>query len=74
MKIPKLSELTSLPEAQLQEKLSEMKKELLKVNAKIATKVIPDNPGSIKQMKKTVAKILTIIQSNKKGGQKQKSQ
>ena len=65
MKIPKLSELIILPELQLQEKLAEMKKELLKVNAKIATKVIPDNPGSIKLMKKTVAKILTIMKSNK---------
>ncbi len=66
MKTIKLNELRKLSANQLNEKLTEIKKELLKVNAKIATKVIPENPGSIKQMKKAVARILTIKKENKK--------
>ena len=60
MKKAKISELKNLGKAQLEERLAEVKKELLKVNAKIATKVVPDNPGSIKQLKKAIAKILTV--------------
>lgn len=60
MKAPKTKELKNLNKQQLEDKLAEVKKELQKVNAKIATKVVPDNPGSIRQMKKTVARILTI--------------
>lgn len=68
MKTPKLSELKDLKKAQLEEKLAEVKKELMKANSKIATKIIPENPGSIKQMKKTIARILTVknqIKNNK---------
>lgn len=65
MKAPKIKELKNLGKQQLEEKLAEIKKELQKVNAKIATKVIPDNPGNIKQLKKTVAKILTVKRQTK---------
>ena len=60
MKLPEISELRQMNKKQLEEKIAEAKKELLKINAKIATKVIPENPGSVKQVKKTIAKILTI--------------
>ncbi|MFH0752171.1 MAG: 50S ribosomal protein L29 [archaeon] len=60
-----MKELKNLGKKQLEEKLAEAKKELLKVNAKIATKVVPDNPGNIKQIKKTIAKIFTIKKQNK---------
>ena len=65
MKKIRMKELKNLGKKQLEEKLAEAKKELLKVNAKIATKVVPDNPGNIKQIKKTIAKIFTIKKQNK---------
>ena len=60
MKKIRISELRSLGKVQLDDKLQETRKELMKVNAKIATKIVPENPGSVKQMKKLIAKILTI--------------
>jgi len=65
MKLPEISELRQMNKKQLEEKIAEAKKELLKINAKIATKVIPENPGSVKQVKKTIAKILTIKKQGK---------
>jgi len=75
MKQIKTSELKNLSKKQLEEKLAEAKKELMKVNAKIATKIVPENPGSIKQIKKTIAKILTVKKTiNKEGGKKEEKQ
>jgi len=60
MKLPEISELKQMNKSQLENKLNEVKKELLKINAKIATKVIPENPGNVRQIKKTIARILTV--------------
>lgn len=65
MKKTKAKELKNLEKSQLEGKLTEAKKELLKLNAKIATKIVPENPGSIKQIKKTIAKILTFKKQQK---------
>lgn len=57
----KAKELRSLTKKDLETKLDELKKELVKSNAQIATGTVPKSPGQIKQMKKTIAKILTIL-------------
>jgi len=44
----------------LNSKLEELKKELLKVNAQRAVGTTPKNPGQIRQIKKNIARILTI--------------
>lgn len=49
----------------LQSHLEEMRKELMKVNTQIATGSAPENPGKAKQLKKTIARILTLL--NQKG-------
>ncbi len=73
MKIPEVSELRQMNKPQLEEKLAEAKKELLKINGKIATKVIPENPGIIKMIKKTVARILTIKNQQKNNKEDKKT-
>ncbi len=45
---------------ELDGKLSDLKKELMKVNAQIAQGASPEKPGRIKEIKRTIAKILTI--------------
>ncbi len=40
-------------------KLTELKKELMKSNAQIATGTAPKNSGQIRQIKKAIARILT---------------
>ncbi len=44
----------------LNEKIAEMKKELVKLNAQVAIGTALKNPGQIKKIKKTIARILTI--------------
>ena len=57
----KKKELRSMTVAELKNKLEEMQKELIKENAQVATGTTPKNPGSLKAMKKTKARIITII-------------
>lgn len=47
-------------ELELEGKASELKKELMKANSQIAIGTIPKSPGKIKEMKKTLAQIITL--------------
>ena len=57
----KFNELKALDNGQLGEKLNEVKKELIKLNAQVATGTTPKSQGQIRQMKKTAAQIMTAI-------------
>lgn len=57
----KTKELKSLSKEDLLIKLSELRKELIKYNSQIATGTIPKSPGQIRQAKKMIAKINTIL-------------
>jgi len=57
----KIKEIRSLPKDELKNRLEELRKELVKLNAQIATGTTPKSPGQIKQIKKTVARILTVL-------------
>jgi large subunit ribosomal protein L29 len=59
MKITK--ELRTMSNQQLQEKLKEFKKELLKLNTQVASGASTTNPGKLKQTKKNIARILTLL-------------
>ncbi|MBI5797551.1 50S ribosomal protein L29 [Candidatus Woesearchaeota archaeon] len=60
MKI-KNSELRKMNKEELEKKLMEVRKDLVKINAQVAAGTIPENPGNVKNVKKTVARILTMI-------------
>ena len=64
----KVKELKAMGELELGNKLIDIKKELMKVNSQIATGTIPKSPGRVREMKRTIAKIITIKQQ--KGGTK----
>ena len=57
----KNKEIKNLSKAELEEKLAEIRKQLMKDNTQASSGTIPKNPGMIKANKKTIAKILTII-------------
>jgi len=61
----KAKELARMEVAELKSKLVEIKKELMKENAQVATGTVAKNPGKIKVMKKTVAKIMIILSQKK---------
>jgi large subunit ribosomal protein L29 len=65
MKI-KNNELRKMSEKQLDEKLIELRKELIKINAQVSTGTVPENPGNVKNVKKTIARIFTIKTEKKK--------
>ena len=60
----KAKEIRGMDKSTLDEKIIELKKELVKVNAQVAIGTALKNPGQVKKIKKTLAKILTI--SNQK--------
>ncbi|MFH1972887.1 MAG: 50S ribosomal protein L29 [archaeon] len=71
MKI-KNSELRKMSIKQLEDKYKELKTDLIKINAQVSTGTVPENPGNVKNVKKTVARILTIKQEKLKEEEKTK--
>ncbi len=61
----KAKELRELSNDDLQNKLIELKKELMQDYAQISAGTSPKSPGMLKQRKKTIAKIMTITNSRK---------
>ncbi len=62
----KAKEIRLMNKEDLKSKLEELRKELIKFNAQISTGTIPKSPGHVKQVKKNIAKILTIMNENLK--------
>ena len=59
----KAKELKIMNELELDSKSAELKKELMKINSQIAIGTLPKSPGKIGEMKRTLARILTIKNS-----------
>ncbi|MEE9525251.1 MAG: 50S ribosomal protein L29 [Candidatus Woesearchaeota archaeon] len=57
----KAKDLRSLSKSDLNSKLEELRKEMIKHNAQISTGTTPKSPGQVRETKKTIAKILTIV-------------
>jgi len=57
----KFKELANMDVAELDTKLTELKAELMKQNAQVATGTTPKSPGQLRQTKKTIAKIVQIL-------------
>ncbi len=54
-------DLKNMSKEDLKIKLHDIRKELIKENAQIAVGTTPKSPGQIKQMKKTVARIMQLL-------------
>lgn len=68
----KLSEIRSMEISALHEKVAELKTELAKEKALVASGTRPEKPGKIKSIRKTIARILTIIKEKEKTVKKEK--
>lgn len=66
----KLKELRALSLEDAKEKLSTLQAQLAKERATLASGVRPENPGKIGSIRKTIARLLTIIgeKTQKNGG------
>lgn len=60
MAIIRKNELVQMDEKSMNDKLNELKKELVKINAQISMGTMPENPGKIKEIRRTIARINTI--------------
>jgi len=58
MAIIKKSELRQIQK--IEDRLAELRKELMKFNSQRAVKTTIENPGKIKELKRSIAKLLTI--------------
>ncbi|MBI2140046.1 50S ribosomal protein L29 [Candidatus Woesearchaeota archaeon] len=63
----KIKELKGLQDADLHAKLSELKMELIRQYGQIAKGTIPKSPALVRNTKKTVARIHTLLHQRKKG-------
>lgn len=67
----KAKELKAMNEFDLENKMVELKKELMKLNSQIAIGTAPKSPARVRGIRRTIAKILTVRQNFKqKGGAK----
>ncbi|MBW3021014.1 50S ribosomal protein L29 [Candidatus Woesearchaeota archaeon] len=59
----KFSELKTMGREELEKKMEDLKLELMKDYAQISAGTPPKNPGMIKERKKTIARIKSLLQS-----------
>ena len=57
----KFAEIKGLDRNELISKLKELKMDLLMENAQIANKTTPKNPGKVRDTKKTIARIMSVL-------------
>jgi len=55
-----IKEINKMKDEELDKRLFELKKELMKSRAKISQGVAPDKPGRVKEIRRTIARILTV--------------
>ncbi len=60
MAILRVDEIKKLGAKEIAEKALELKKELMRVKSQIATGTPPENPGRVKEIKRTLARINTL--------------
>ncbi|AFD00083.1 LSU ribosomal protein L29P [Methanocella conradii HZ254] len=66
MAILRAKEIREMSDDQLQKQLKDLRNELLKERAITATGGAPENPGRIRELRRTIARILTIMKEEKK--------
>lgn len=57
----KFKDIKSMANEELGEKMKQLRMELVKANAQVATGTVPKNSGQIRQSKKAIAKIKTLL-------------
>ncbi len=66
MAIVRSKEIRGMSEEQVEKQLRDLRSELLKERAITATGGAPENPGRIRELRRTIARILTIQKEEKR--------
>ena len=56
-----VSDIRALSDEALRSKVAEFRKELMKLNAQVAIGTVPKSPGTIRKVKRSIARVLTIL-------------
>ncbi|MEK6837902.1 MAG: 50S ribosomal protein L29 [Nanoarchaeota archaeon] len=56
-----VSDIRALSDEALRSKVAEFRKELMKLNAQVAIGTVPKSPGIIRKVKRSIARVLTIL-------------
>lgn len=64
MAILRSEEIRDMSQEETDDKIFELRSELLRERSKIASGGVADNPGRIKEIRRTIARILTIKKEN----------
>ncbi len=67
----KIKEIRSMDKKGLDDKLVELKKELIKLNAQVAVGASIKNPGQVKKVKKSIARVLSVAEEKKNAPKKE---
>ncbi|MEM4598365.1 MAG: 50S ribosomal protein L29 [Candidatus Diapherotrites archaeon] len=70
----KASEIRALSDNELLEKLAALRRELSKEKATVASKTRPEKPAKIKNIRRDIARILTIMNERKIANAKKNAQ
>ena len=60
MAILRSDEIQGLNDSEMEERLTQLKKELMKINGVLASGGIPEEVGKVREIKRTIARIKTI--------------
>ena len=66
MAIARAKELRQKSEEELRQLQSEYRAELRRLKAQTSAGVRPENPGRVRELKRTIARILTILKEKKR--------
>lgn len=66
MAIVRAKEVREMSDEQIEKQLKDLRNELLKERAITATGGAPENPGRIRELRRTIARILTIQKEEKR--------
>lgn len=66
MAILKTEDAREMSENELKEKMNDLRKEIIEEKGQIEIGGFADNPGRIKEMRKTIARIKTILNERSK--------
>jgi large subunit ribosomal protein L29 len=67
----KIKEIRNLSAEDLKTRLKELQQEQLKLNVQLATGTTPKSPGQVRQVRKTIARIHTIMKTKQSQNTKQ---
>ena len=67
MAIIRKKELKQMSKSQINQKLNDLRNELMRINTKKSTGTNIENPGRVKELKRTIAKLLTRLNESLEG-------